>query len=210
MKGYRITRDKFLDPDEVRRLMTACEDKSLADVAKGRKTWVTRFMLVHIALHSGLRVSEIAALRVGDIHLKGKNPYLIVQCGKGGRKRDVYIDRGLVKHIREYVAVREDSWGELAGPDAFFLSTASGRPYTTAALHQSFKKALAAAGMEGRCSIHGARHTYATILLARSGNIRFAQKQLGHSSLNMTSLYADVLPEQNSALANAILEESKT
>ncbi len=206
MKGYRITRDKFLEPDEVRRLMTTCEDKALADVAKGRKTWVTRFMLVHQALHSGLRVSEIAALRIKDLHMKGRNPYLIVQHGKGDKKRDVYIDRSLVKHIREYLDIRRDAWGESLDGKSLLFANASGAPYTTAALHQSFKKALIAAGMEGRCSIHGARHTYSTILLAKTANLRFVQKQLGHASLNMTSLYADVLPELNSTLANAILD----
>lgn len=209
MKEYRITRDKFLEPDEVKRLMTTCEDKALADVAKGRKTWVTRFMLIHLVLYSGLRVSEVALLRVGDLRLNGKNPYLVVQRGKGGKKRDVYIDRGLVKHIREYLTIRQDAWGESVENDAqaWLFANASGKIFTTAALHQSFKKALTAAGMEGRCSIHGARHTYSTILLAKTGNIRFVQKQLGHASLNMTSLYADVLPEQNSTLANAIIED---
>jgi len=55
-------------------------------------------------------------------------------------------------------------------------------------------------------SIHSARHTYATLLLAKSNSLRFVQKQLGHASIAMTSLYADVLPEMNQTLANAILK----
>lgn len=206
MKGYRITRDKFLEPEEVRQLLNVCEDKAIADVVKGRKTWINRFMLVHLALHTGLRVSEMAALTVGDLHLTGKSPFLMVQNGKGGRKRDVYMDRGLATHIKGFLSVRHEEWGLAPDPHVPLLANAKGRPFTTAALHQSFKKALEAAGLAGRCSVHGARHTYSTLLLARTGNLRFVQKQLGHASLNMTSLYADVLPEQNSALANAILK----
>lgn len=47
---------------------------------------------------------------------------------------------------------------------------------------------------------------YMAMLLAKTNNLRFVQKQLGHASLTMTALYADVLPEMNQALANSILE----
>jgi site-specific recombinase XerD len=73
-------------------------------------------------------------------------------------------------------------------------------------LEISFKKAAERAGLPKYYSIHSSRHTYATLLLAKSKNIRFVQKQLGHASIAMTSLYADVLPEMNQNLANAILK----
>ncbi|OPY85030.1 MAG: hypothetical protein A4E65_00209 [Syntrophorhabdus sp. PtaU1.Bin153] len=41
-----------------------------------RRTWVTRYMVVHLALHSGLRVSEMAALNVSDLHFSGNENYL--------------------------------------------------------------------------------------------------------------------------------------
>jgi site-specific recombinase XerD len=44
------------------------------------------------------------------------------------------------------------------------------------------------------------------MLLAKTGSLRFVQKQLGHSSVTTTSLYADVLPEMNQRLAEAILK----
>ena len=81
-KKYAITRDKFLTTDEVRRLLKVCEDQADLDLLKGRQTWVTRHMLVALALRSGLRVAEIAALKIGDIHLTGKDTYLKV-VGKG-------------------------------------------------------------------------------------------------------------------------------
>jgi len=89
-------------------------------------------------------------------------------------------------------------------PEAPLLAGRGGRAYTTTALHVSFKKAVEAAGLPRHYTIHSARHTYATLLLARTSNLRFVQKQLGHASLNMTALYADVLPEQNQDLANAM------
>ncbi len=53
-------------------------------------------------------------------------------------------------------------------------------------------------------TIHHARHSYATHLLADTSNLRHVQKQLGHKSLAMTGLYADILPEQNQALADKL------
>jgi site-specific recombinase XerD len=78
--------------------------------------------------------------------------------------------------------------------------------YTTTALAISFKQALKEVNLPETYSIQSSRHTYATTLLAKTSNLRFVQKQLGHASINMSALYADVLPEQNQSLANAILD----
>ena len=58
-------------------------------------------------------------------------------------------------------------------------------------------------------SIHSARHTYATFLLHATNNLRYVQKQLGHSKISMTALYADVLPSENGSLANKLLEKCR-
>ena len=66
------------------------------------------------------------------------------------------------------------------------------------------KEATAKAGLRKRLSIHSCRHTYATFLLHDTQNIKYVQKQLGHVSLATTSIYADILPEENGKLANMI------
>ncbi|MDI6797288.1 MAG: site-specific integrase [Desulfatibacillaceae bacterium] len=205
MRGYTITRDKFMSPGEVRTLLSVCEARSIVDTAKGRQTWVKRYMLVHLAIYSGLRVSEIAALKIGDLHINGKATCLIVQNGKGGRRREVYLDKELVRHLKSHIKTKYQAWGESVDEAAPFFLGRDGQHYTTTALQLSFKRALQEACLPERYSIHSCRHTYATILLSKTNNLRFVQKQLGHASLNMTSLYADVLPETNQALADAIL-----
>lgn len=207
---YRITRDKFLSSNEARRLLKTCQEKALVDTAYGRNTWVTRYMLVHLAFNTGLRVSEIADLEIGDLFLKGiSDVYLIVRHGKGkgkkGKKRDVYLDREIVNHIREYIDYKKKVLDQSVDTDAPFFASNGGKKFTTTGLYLSFKKALKAANIPQHYSIHSARHTYATMLLAKTNNLRFVQKQLGHSSINMTALYADVLPELNHNLANSIL-----
>ena len=206
MYSYAITREKFLSNQEQKKLLKVCKERSDKDRRAGRRTGVVRYMLVHIALNSGLRVSEIAALKIGDLHFNGMENYLIVQRGKSGKKRDVYLDQSLVKHLVEFKAIKECDWNEAIDVEAPLFSGRGGRHYTTTALEISFKKAIEAAGLSMRYSIHSSRHTYATLLLAKTGNLRFVQKQLGHSSITTTSLYADVMPEQNQRLAEAILK----
>jgi len=206
MNKYAITRDKFFSAVEKRGLLRICRDRATSDLIEGRKNWITRYMLLHLALNSGLRVSEIADLNVGDLHMNGKDNYLIVQNGKGKRKRDVYLDTEIVGHLQEYLEIREKEWEEVIEETAPLFSGRGGKHYTATALHISFKKAIEAAGLPRTFSIHSARHTYATLLLAKTNSLRFVQKQLGHASIAMTSLYADVLPEMNQTLANAILK----
>jgi len=163
-------------------------------------------MLIHLALNSGLRVSEIADLKISDVNLNGRENYLVVQHGKGKRKRDVYLDDGIVEHLKTYITIKQKLWHESIESNAPLFTGRGGNHYTTTALQISFKKAVERAGLPQHYSIHSSRHTYATLLLAKSKNIRFVQKQLGHASIAMTSLYADVLPEMNRNLANTILK----
>ena len=76
-------------------------------------------------------------------------------------------------------------------------------------LQQVLKLWAAKAGLPTRYSIHCLRHTYATRLHKASGyNLRLVQKQLGHSSVSTTQVYADVLSEDvEKALASLDLDQ---
>jgi integrase len=198
--AYQIDRDKFMDRQERARLMKFCKERAEVDQARGRKTWPARYMLVDLALFTGLRVSEMAALKVSDLVLKAEDPYLIVRNGKGGKRRTVYLDKDLVKHLKGYIR------HHLINPDpqAPLFPGRNNKHAQPITLMKSFKKAVKEAGLPEHYSIHSARHTYATYLLHNTGNLRYTQKQLGHSQIAMTALYADVLPEENGKLANMI------
>jgi site-specific recombinase XerD len=206
-KDYKITREKFFDTQERKSILKTCEDLANADLAKGRMTWPIRYMLVHLALSSGLRVSEIAALHLEEVRLQTKPPYIFVSNGKRGKSRDVYIDHELVTHLKKFIWQKKTDWDQSIDLDAPLFSGQSGHTFTTTALYLSFKLAVKAAGLRNDLTIHSARHGYATLLLHKTGNLRYVQKQLGHSSLNMTALYADIMPETNGVLANAILDD---
>jgi len=205
MKNYRITRDMFFSESQTKRLLTICRRKARGQPERTERIWLVRHMVVLLALSSGLRVSELTDLCIGDLFLEGTENYLIVRRGKGGKRRDVYLDKRLTQQLRQYIRQKR-MWGEASSSDAPLFAGRGGKHYTTTALYLSFKQVLMAAGLPSHYSIHSCRHTYATMLLAKTNNIRFVQKQLGHASINMTAHYADVLPEMNQALANAILD----
>ncbi|MEE9174828.1 MAG: tyrosine-type recombinase/integrase, partial [Thermodesulfobacteriota bacterium] len=109
---YNIDREKILDHDQRSKLLKTCKDKAELDLLHGRETWIKRYMLVNLVLFTGLRVSEIANLKIGDIELNTKDPYLIVRNGKRGKKRDVYLDKELVRHLKNFISWKKKTMGE--------------------------------------------------------------------------------------------------
>ena len=65
-----IDREKYMDADEVRQLRTVTEAKSIVDLKKGRMQGPLAWMLVDLALSTGLRVSEMADLKIQDLDFK--------------------------------------------------------------------------------------------------------------------------------------------
>lgn len=204
--SYNIDREKILDLDQRSKLLNTCRDKAELDLLHGRETWIKRYMLVDLALFTGLRVSEIASLTIGDINIKAKDPYLIVRSGKRGKKRDVYLDKVLVDHLKIFIAWKKKTMGEEVENDSPLFIGRNERHCAVITHMKSFKRAIEESNLPLHFSIHSARHTYATFLLHATSNLRYVQKQLGHSKISMTALYADVLPSENGSLANKIRE----
>ncbi len=204
--SYKIDREKILDHDQRSKLLRTCKDKAELDLLHGRGTWIKRYMLVNLVLFTGLRVSEIANLTIGDIELNTKDPYLIVRNGKRGKKRDVYLDKELVRHIKNFISWKKKAMCESVEVDSPLFTGRNGCYCATITLMKSFKRAIEESHLPIHYSIHSARHTYTTFLLHATKNLRYVQKQLGHSKISMTALYADVLPSENGSLANKIRE----
>ena len=182
---WELKPDKYMSEHEVKGLLKSTEDKALADISKGRSTWVRVWMLIDLVCSSGLRVAEIANLRVRDINLKGREPFINVVDGKCHKQRLVYIPNKLVKHIKEYVK-RYD-----LEPEDYLLTSSHGKAFSRSGLQKHFKTACRVAGLPGHYSIHSARHTYATMLYSQTRDLRLIQRLLGHSSIVTTSVYAD-------------------
>jgi site-specific recombinase XerD len=192
---------------EVRQLRKAVESKAQADIENGRTTWPRFWMALDLALGAGMRVSEIAQLRIGNLYLKIEEPRLLVK-GKGQRERDVFISHDLMIHLTDYI-----NWKRLmeesTEPEAFVLISSHRKPYSTRTLQYAFKVCLKEAGLPGYYSIHCCRHSYGTLLYRKTKNLRLVQKQLGHSSITTTTVYADVLMEETLEAINGLFDSDK-
>ena len=203
-KPYVLTPEDYFSREERKQIMKYCLERSELDLLHGRQTWPIRYMLVDLAMYSGLRVAEIASLKVSDLYLQGSDPYLIVRHGKGGKKRTVYFDKELRGHLKSFIDLKKKSLNQSVDPEAPLFSGREGKHSPPITLMKSFKEAVKGSGVREVLSIHSARHTYATFLLKDTGNLRYVQQQLGHASISMTAHYANILPEENGKLANMI------
>lgn len=203
MKNYILTPEAFLSRIERHELMKFCKEHSELDLLKGRTTWPVRYMLIDLAMYTGLRVGELAVLNIGDIYLNGES-YLIIRHGKGNKVRTVYIDDKLSKHLKEFIVYKSKSLGQTVNPEDPLFSGRDNTHCIVNTLQKSFKQACRASGLRSDLHIHSCRHSYATYLLQACNNLKYVSKQLGHSDLAMTSLYSHILPEDNTRLANSI------
>ncbi len=193
---------KFLTREEVNRLLETARKRAAAAITRGNKVAVRDYFIVDLALSTGLRVAEIADLKCKDIFLRDRFCALLVRNGKGGKKRLVRFNGAFKRHYDKYIAWKQ-TVGEPTGPgDPLLLSSNTSGHMTTRAIEKAFKRTAARAGLPSHYSIHCLRHTYACELYRASGyNLRLVQKQLGHSHIGTTQVYADVVePDMQRAL----------
>jgi integrase len=185
--NWELTPDKFLSPSELSAMVQKADELFLLGVGRKRKGLVRDSFLIHTAIFTGLRNSEICDLMVSDLRIGNGQSHLIVRHGKGGKSRVVHIGREYKGILKRYLQWKLDA-GELA-PDAHLLRTERSPRYCVSALWRRWKKYCPK-------TLHSARHTNATLVFKASGNnLRMVQKQLGHSRITTTQIYADVMPE---------------
>jgi len=196
---WKPDESKIMDLDEVKRLRNVLRGRAVVDLAKGRRTGVVRWAVVDLALTAGLRVSEIAALSVGDLRENGSRPQLTVRQGKGGKKRTIPLSGPLANlktHLAEFVEWKRHAKQPTDPDSPLFAAQMHGewRHYTPDALKYQFKQALSEAGIDSaRYSIHCARHTALTYLYKLTKNLRLVQDIAGHSSPTTTAHYARIV-----------------
>jgi len=187
--SWTITHEKFLSEDDVRQLRKHIEAKMLYAKAKGSQIAVRDYTIIEFTLGTGLRVSEIAKVKLNDLGLgKGQNS-VIVRRGKGGKTRQVTFSSRLKQIIKDYLEYRTSK-------SEYLFPSQRQSHLSTSALWRVFKNAAKDAGLSTHFRFHDLRHTYCTRLYKSSHyNLRLVQQQAGHSSPNTTTVYAHVLDQ---------------
>ncbi|MBV8289696.1 MAG: site-specific integrase [Hyphomicrobiales bacterium] len=135
------------------------------------------------AYAAGLRVSEVAAMKVSDID--SQRMVMRIERGKGGKERYVMLSKPLLAILRSY-------WRLARPPYFLFPGRSPDMPIDPTTLHAACRSATAAAGLDKRVSVHVLRHSFATHLLESGVDIRIIQMLLGHENLSTTARYTRV------------------
>ncbi|MBI1744546.1 tyrosine-type recombinase/integrase [Candidatus Acetothermia bacterium] len=142
-----------------------------------------------VALHCGLRVSEVTHLKLGD--LDWERHTLRINQGKAGADRIVYLTAEVEASLQAWLSERVSS------NDYVFCSRWSGQrldqPMSVRQLERLLKRAFHRAGIDpAKYSFHTLRHTFATQLLNAGISLRSLQELLGHKSLQEVLIYAQL------------------
>ncbi len=205
MKKWLLTPDKYLKEHEIKTVRLLLQEKAIVALSRKQKKPIRDWAMIDIALSAGLRASEVCNLRIQDIHIGKSESAIFVKNGKGQKDRLVRIGENLKKHLKEFIAWKK-SINEPTGEVDYLFMSERGPRMGLSAFQKRFKHWGKAAGLPAHYSVHSARHTYGTMLYRNTKDLRMVQKQLGHSSCQVTEVYADVLDEDMEKAVNALYE----
>jgi integrase/recombinase XerC len=171
--------------------------KRLADAderaGEDRETWIlARDAAVMALLYgSGLRISEALGLKRREVPRAGEGDVLIV-TGKGNKTRMVPVLQNVLALVDEYVGMCPYP---LPAEGPIFVG-ARGGPLSPRIIQLAMERLRGALGLPDSATPHALRHSFATHLLSRGGDLRAIQELLGHSSLSTTQIYTGIDSER--------------
>lgn len=137
--------------------------------------------IVTLLLHTGIRVSELCALTLDDVILKGRSGRVIVKSGKGNKRREVPLNSTARNALKEWLDKRSNVPGSsFSGKKSDSLSPR--------AVEQLLGKYSSMAGLE-KVTPHTLRHTFCKSLIYAGESLDRVATLAGHSSLNITKRY---------------------
>lgn len=200
-----LTEERYRDDDPTERLespavnrkipavLTVEEVERILDLIPADTILGIRDRAIFELIYSaGLRASEAAGLRRGNLYLKEK---LLRVVGKRDKERLLPLGGRAIEEIERYL---KDSRPPLSRPDVptdFLFLSERGRPIERVALWYRLKKYSTRAGIS-EAKIHTLRHSYATHLLEGGADLRVVQELLGHSDIRTTQIYTHIDTKQ--------------
>jgi integrase/recombinase XerD len=175
---------EVLAKDEVTRLLDF-------DAHESRPNVLRLWAMLETLYGSGLRVSELTHLRVGDVH--ADMGYLIC-IGKGNKQRLVPLGQWALDVVARWM---EKGRVPLLGgrPSEWLFVTRTGEPLSRQQVWSDIKRRVREVGIIRNVSPHTLRHSFATHLLEQGMDLRALQEMLGHADITTTQFYTKIEPE---------------
>jgi len=188
---------KYLSPENVQALLGAADEGIPYQVASENLLAALRARdaaMVYLLYATGLRVSELVGLRVGNLEIE--QGYLRVR-GKGDKERIApfapIAGEKLLQYLKNHRPMLEAKRSENRG-DMVFLNR-DGASLSRQGFWKNLKTLALQAGVPVSISPHVLRHSFATHLLQAGINLRSLQTLLGHADLSTTQIYTHVTPD---------------
>jgi integrase/recombinase XerC len=153
--------------------------------------WARDAAVMALLYGSGLRISEALSLKRREVPLPGAGDVLVV-TGKGNKTRMVPVLQNVLALIQDYVAMCPHP---LPSEGPIFVG-ARGGPLKARIIQLTMERMRGALGMPDSATPHALRHSFATHLLSRGGDLRAIQELLGHASLSTTQIYTGIDSER--------------
>ena len=131
---------------------------------------------------SGLRLSELQGIDIGDISIKERTCRVV---GKGNKTRDLPVGRQAVKSLRDWILIREKYSTE---SDLAIFINKQGKRLSNRSIQARLKKLSTERGLPA-VHPHMLRHSFASHILESSGDLRAVQEMLGHADIGTTEIY---------------------
>ncbi len=170
--------------------LSVADVKLLLDAGASGKNALRDSAMVELLYSSGLRVSELVSIKLGDIHFEAG---FIRVLGKGAKERVVPVNSRALEKIKRYI-YEERSAVLKKRQSVYLFVTGMGGQMT----RQRFWQTLKAIGRRANIvlSPHTIRHCFATHLLEGGADLRSVQKMLGHSDISTTQIYTKVTTDR--------------
>jgi len=176
--------------ERVPKALSVSDVKGLLDARFSPKTALRDSSMLELLYSSGLRVSELVNIKLGDIHFDAG---FIRVLGKGSKERIVPVNLRALEKIKNYSEKeRPEILKKKQSP--YLFVTRTGRSMTRQRFWQTLKAIGKQAGIE--LSPHTIRHCFATHLLEGGADLRSLQKMLGHSDISTTQIYTKVTTDR--------------
>lgn len=144
--------------------------------------------VLELAYASGLRLAELRAIRLEQLHLDAGFVNVI---GKGNKERVVPLGRQAAAALQRYLETGRPKLVTPRSPGTVFL-TKRGTPFAAVTLWLRIKQRVRRAGIARNITPHMLRHSFATHLLEHGADLRVIQELLGHANISTTEVYTHV------------------
>ena len=185
-KPHRVL-PEVLNVDEAATVMKALEVRATEEPSALNRRDLA---IVEVLYGSGIRVSELCSLNLGDVD-RSRNTLNVI--GKGNKQRVVPLGLPAMRTIESYLSNARAEFVNQQSADALFLGS-RGKRIDQRTVREVVYEAMKAVGAS--MGPHGLRHSAATHLLEGGADLRTVQEILGHASLSTTQIYTHVSPER--------------